>query len=213
MNEYRDCILRLLCFSAGTVPPGTIDNPETVIFLHQLGSHPPFYLPRTWAQYGQNHEGVCLVFSRKKLTTKFQKLAAGKYELRIEDIKYTDFVKKDHLVDIGDLLSISKEDMLKYRDKGIVHKILTESYRKLYMVKDNDWKDERECRALLWESGPCEPNKEVLFDIDGLLVAMFVGLRFDQKQMAFYEEQARARNIPLYSLKMDEFMIVADQVI
>ena len=86
INSYRDNILRLLCFSMGTLEANLLGNNDGVIFIDELGSHPPFYLPRTWAQYGENHKEVCFVFSKQKLTAKFRKLAASKYEFRLEDL-------------------------------------------------------------------------------------------------------------------------------
>jgi hypothetical protein len=212
MNSYRDNILRLLCFSTGTIKDDLLSEDNETIYMKDLESHPPFYLPRTWAQYGEDHNGVCFVVSKLKLGNKFKKFAADEYEFRLEDMKYIDFFKEHHLIEIQDFLSISKKKILKHRDKGVVHKILNDHYRDLYMVKDVDWKDEKECRALLWEKKPCAVQAEVRFNIDGLLKAIFLGLRFNPSSLSFFKIQAKARKIPLYKLRLYENIILAERL-
>lgn len=53
--------------------------------------------PRMWSQYGQNHSGVCLVFSKKSLIETIKNELSQNYLIYNEDVKYKSKIYNDNL--------------------------------------------------------------------------------------------------------------------
>ena len=47
-----------------------------------MDERPSFYLPRMWAQYGENHKGVCFIFDKAKLIKKITKELNNHYFIK-----------------------------------------------------------------------------------------------------------------------------------
>ena len=49
-----------------------------------------YYRPRMWAQYAEQHQGVCLVFDKEKLLKCFEKSLSAKGDLYYGEVDYFD---------------------------------------------------------------------------------------------------------------------------
>lgn len=92
------------------------------------------FRPRMWAQYAENHKGICLMFEHKQLEQKVcDQLKA----------KATIFSKKIEYKDIPPKTSFSYESDMKFPQ-------YIEKYKDLcFFTKNTDWKQEQEFRYVL----------------------------------------------------------------
>lgn len=166
--------LRLLCFSQDyNFEEGEHENipfwEEYSRFfdLHGRGCA----LPRMWAQYASNNEGVCLIFDKEKLISAVQNKGIynkpGKVEYKDYfykfPINYND-LKKMHLQiaqNVNGILPIAK---LFDSNEEFIH------YN--YFVKLKDWQNENEFRILALTDNDNEISIDNLFDY---LVGIVVG--------------------------------------
>lgn len=107
-----------------------------------------FAKPRMWAQYGDNHKGVCLIFDRQRIETLLKEQYSSVAELYASDIKYKNTFLK------GDLLN--SPYTLNYpllKEIGIteyVRQHIDEYNNELIFEKSLDWRDENEFRYLMY---------------------------------------------------------------
>jgi len=108
-----------------------------------------FTKSRMWSQYGENHRGLCLSFSRRKL----ENYIISKYSEKryiIGNINYK--IKNDYKKFIIDL--DKNEDMLDYLHKNKDH---------LLLRKNSDYISEDEYRIIVFSSKPVElPTSEII---------------------------------------------------
>lgn len=131
---------KIVCFS-GDREPLTGDH---MIDIFNRG----FCKPRMWAQYANNHTGVCLVFEREILGNLISSKFGDLYKIFHGDVTYRDrgivprlsegdyFINIDYLEKVG-LKEYAKMHLFRY-------------YRRLFLEKLNDWRDENEFRLILF---------------------------------------------------------------
>lgn len=104
--------------------------------------------PRMWAQYGDDHKGVCLVFDRERLESAFAKAFNGKRPMAIGRVEYRDRTIVSRLDDptyavvIDELTRLGWEDFVRFH--------LRHSYKRLFFEKSVDWSTEAEYRCVVW---------------------------------------------------------------
>ncbi len=124
---------------------------------------------RMWAQYGENHAGVCLALDKKLLLEQVRAESERVISLWARDILYWDRGildgqhERDYLIDVDVLRQVGFEQYWKLHAKQF--------YQRLFFEKRLDWKDEREYRILALLDRP----REVFIDIRGCLRAVFFG--------------------------------------
>ena len=89
-----------------------------------------------WSQYGTNHEGICLVFSKKGIESLIDD------NFKFENVKYVTkpFPLEDYNIEYGKLNHIGID---KYFDE-----FFNKKYKKIFFTKVNDYRDESEYRLL-----------------------------------------------------------------
>jgi hypothetical protein len=151
---------KLACFSMDT-PPLTGDH---MADLFRRG----FTKARMWAQYAENHTGVCLVFDREELLTDVKK-HFGNYPLLHGNVLYRnrDLIRgMDHH---EYMLNIDAYESL--GPKACVRSHIQIHHRSLFFEKLNDWRDEAEWRAVLLT----ESQQSLYLPIKKSLVAVIHG--------------------------------------
>ncbi|MFM5201467.1 DUF2971 domain-containing protein [Aeromonas caviae] len=107
-----------------------------------------FAKPRMWAQYGDNHKGVCLIFDRQRIETLLKEQYSSIADLYASDIKYKNTLLK------GDIFK--SPYTLNYpllKEIGIteyVRQHIDEYNNELIFEKSLDWRDENEFRYLMY---------------------------------------------------------------
>ncbi len=145
-----------------------------------------YSLPTMWAHYGQNHEGICLVFHKKTLKNIFSANFGEKVRkssIKYDKLKLPDFKKEGN--------ESSEEFFLKNADE-------------LFFKKDSDWGSESEYRFVVVNpEKDMEDGKCYLGGIDQALVAIILGVDFKENYLPAVEELWRKltnKNIGLYKL-------------
>lgn len=111
--------------------------------------------PRMWAQYGDNHRGVCLVFDQKRIREKFQKQFA-KHFLIDGPVTYVD---KSPFFDSAEQQFIINIDYLTGAGWREIYPQLhiRTHYQTLFFEKMSDWAGEAEWRFVTF-SDSAEPQ-------------------------------------------------------
>ena len=141
---------------------------------------------RMWSQYSQNHRGVCLVFSHKRL-----KKALDAYKPHVS-ASMADFVKYSQQNGIdqsaitinGNKLEI--EGVEKYSYDHVKN-----NYEKLLFQKHIDYRDEAEFRVVV-----IDPNKKFEYlDISSLIKCVIVGDKISKAYIPLINQMCADLNI------------------
>ena len=134
---------RLLCFSQDTDPL----SGNHMIDIFNRG----FCKPRMWAQYGDNHKGVCLVFDRNKLTHQINDQLAHKHLVLASHVKYRNRNVIPNLFASDDQqYSIDIDHLQKHGKEQYVAHHLSTHVERLFFEKMNDWSGESEWRYIVF---------------------------------------------------------------
>lgn len=150
---------RIICFSQDTCPDDG--------FMGGLYFNKGFAKPRMWAQYAQNHSGVCLAFKRDKVVEVFNKTYA-------DIVHYAKDVNYEPLFSILSKYTYAHQLMPNeiYLPVNDVIADRVEKYHEVYYFsKHRDWMTENEFRLLIKPS----EDAEAYLDIDGLLEYIIMG--------------------------------------
>lgn len=157
-----------------------------------------FALPRMWAQYSNNNQGVCLLFDKKKLLTEAKK---AKQFLFADDVKYglnyPCFKISDNLSQ-GLLGYISQYKNSINTDYAADKQFLVENEDYMvcnYMTKLKDWEAEAEYRIVEW-SNLEQPTISNLFDF---LCGVILGEHIDPAYISLVSNNL-PKKIPIYRI-------------
>ena len=135
-----------------------------------------FALPRMWAQYASNHEGVCFVINKKIFDDKLESIAY----VRQQAVEYENFltcyeIKERQLNRLHGKVNNYFNGKLSFLE--LIN--ADEHFVKYnYFTKQKDWQNEREYRYIAVVDGDKEPNIKIggLFDY---VEAIVVGEKID----------------------------------
>lgn len=126
--------------------------------------------PRMWAQYGEDHYGVCLVFSKKMLIDAIHdSIEESSFCVFYDSISY----KKTDNSSRSQTLSINGDSFKNETPFQIAFEHIKNHYKDLFFKKDPDYKDENEFRAVVCRS---KENATELQSIDIPLINCIKGL-------------------------------------
>lgn len=149
-------------------------------FTLKDGKTPGFFIPAMWGHYANKGEGICIVFDRKKLISRFEQ-----YGFFHDAVIYHEDYNSSILIE------------------GEPKKFIRENIKKIFFSKSKDWEYEREYRVV------CRSEKTpVEFDLTDCILAVIVHKFDDTKdvnlnQSAIYKSIVRRLkviNIPVLSL-------------
>ncbi|MBD5542720.1 MAG: DUF2971 domain-containing protein [Lachnospiraceae bacterium] len=184
LKKYTQ-IVQLLCLSMDT----KISESERKKYLAVMSHKDVYYdvsgrgfaLPRMWAQYANNNEGVCFVFNKAKLLEQVKsKIAFSKSAT----VKYKKFYNKyiitvDRMKSLYDKISLLENgsltllDMIQ-KDKDFLNYNLFE--------KLDDWKNEHEYRiiALIDKKDSRMPVSQMASYLEGIVVGEKMDKAYEQ---------------------------------
>jgi len=123
--------------------------------------------PRMWAQYAENHSGVCLIFDGKKLHANIESALNGRCKIFSGSVTY-----KNYGAIVSELFDYS--DILRYGLSEGVRAHYYKHYKHYFLSKYPDWKNESEYRWLVHSPS----NAPEFVNIEGALKAVVIGSDF-----------------------------------
>ncbi|MFC1785566.1 DUF2971 domain-containing protein [Candidatus Neomarinimicrobiota bacterium] len=121
---------------------------------------------RMWSQYGENHFGVCLVFSKKKLLEFIEKASIEYYVA--DKVIYS---KEETYLDNALSLSISQINNSDLDTFCLRH--IKSHIDKFFFTKHLDYRDEAEYRVVIYDNN----NDYKYFDLSTFIKCVIIGER------------------------------------
>lgn len=177
LRENKDGF-QLLCFSMDTYVKAKMRTQ----YVKKISENEAYYdvygrgfaLPRMWAQYAQNHNGVCFVLNKEKIIEKVNRersfFEAG--PVHYADIASTYHIKEKQVDSIYNkikneangnlpyLAEMKNDDFLKYN----------------FFEKSADWSNEQEYRIIIYSS---TEERQKILNIEDAVEGIVIGERMD----------------------------------
>jgi hypothetical protein len=128
--------------------------------------------PRMWAQYGENHRGVCLVLSRTELEKSLNRKENEHEAFLGSEVSYFDPDKQPIPI-----LYLDAARIRNHKPYEAALQYILDNKEVLYFQKAEDFGDEREYRAVYLNKTQ-RPTEEVFVTIQDALRGIVVGDRF-----------------------------------
>jgi hypothetical protein len=126
------------------------------------------YRPRMWAQYAENHQGLCIKFNGVKLDNRIRDQLGGSCKICCGEVIYSDqWLLEPLMVDLDKFL---ESDHLTRELRSYILK----KYERLFLLKAKDRETEYEFRWLVYS----EKNSAEYVSIEGVIEEVLVGVDF-----------------------------------
>ncbi|MCE9644709.1 MAG: DUF2971 domain-containing protein [Chloroflexi bacterium] len=123
--------------------------------------------PRMWAQYADNHSGVCLIFDGKILHSNIVSSLKDRCKIFHGPVSYKNYnAAVTRPIDYSDIIDLGLTNGIR--------KFLFEHHNEYFLTKFPDWENESEYRWLLHS----DSKSEEYVSIEGALKAVLVGSDF-----------------------------------
>lgn len=132
---------RVMCFCSNTIPTIILDNGETI--KDNVGNTIGWSKSRMWAQYGENHRGICLVFSKKAIESVLADKADIKKNVIAGNIQYT--------TEAGIPIMLDGNQLVKDGVEGYCYNHIKRHSGTLFFTKNIDYRDESEYRVVVFD--------------------------------------------------------------
>ena len=130
---------------------------------------------RMWSQYGENHQGACLILSRSKLLKSLDKNDSDKNLIIKSNINYKN--PYEHRL----LLNITPSDLQNKTPKEVAMDFYLLHKDKLVFSKQNDYRDENEFRIIMViDETQSQTNADQFIPIQESLIGVVFGDQFPQ---------------------------------
>jgi hypothetical protein len=151
--------------------------------------------PRMWAQYAENHTGVCLVFDRQALDEAVVKLAGFDAIVYRANVSYAN----QGIVPVfgPDAYTINCDTLSTLQFDGYVREHLRTFVRRLFFEKMSDWRDEQEFRWVVFS----DREKDLFVEINSSLKAIMFGDRCPEEAVDALIENTEAMGLEYMGLK------------
>lgn len=178
---------RMICFA--------LDSDLTGDFIDDLFKR-GFSRPRMWDQYGDRHQGVCLVFDKQKLGDLVRKYAPIGSVVVAHAVRYVD---PPVIRTLGGPQPFQVNvDVLDELGRDAYAKLHLSTYLEpLFFEKMNDWRDEREFRWVVFGA----PDGELFVPFEDALVAIMFGDSTSDKMTQDIIDLTEPMNLSYMGLK------------
>jgi len=137
---------------------------------------PGYNRPRMWAQYAENHTGVCLIFDGYRLHKNINETLKNRCKIfhgSVSYVKYAASIQYRSL-EFPDITKNEIRERIGDYFKERIRDYYFENYKSYFLSKYPDWKNESEYRWLVHS----EKKSPEFVSIDGALKAVLVGRQF-----------------------------------
>lgn len=175
---------RVMCFCTNNKPTLILSDGSSIKDEHACSEG--WSKSRMWAQYGQNHYGICLVFSKRELESVLSKM---KSQIRDLQTSYVQYSQQDE-IDSGAITlngnRLEKEGVEKYSFNHVI-----ENSKELFFRKHIDYRDEAEFRVVIFD-----PDKKLEYlDVSSLIKCVIVGDRTPEAYIRLISQMCTDLNI------------------
>lgn len=169
--QERENKIRLICFCKDFYCKGEWNNENLQNYSSNL-TFKGWARSRMWAQYADNHRGVCLVFNKSEFNGEFKKLANNHIKiLEPQKITYTNY--------LNELESAMTDELdVKNHDSNFLHFYLDDERTKYLFQKSEDFRDENEYRFVLIDDNLDSSKTDKFIDFGTSIKAVILGERF-----------------------------------
>lgn len=138
-----------------------------------LFSNKGFARPRMWAQYANNHTGVCLAFKRENFKKKFEK-TCSEFLHYSGNVSYESVYKLLATPEFMNAKTGLGSELFKPLEEIVRERI--EKYNKIYYFsKHKDWRTENEFRFVVKN----DSTEDIFINIEEMLEYIILGHSFD----------------------------------
>lgn len=183
-SDWMKRTCRILC----TTMDGPCSTTPSIDSIYDRG----FCKPRMWAQYSENHCGVCIVFDRCKLDSCIQALSDGGHEVVCGPVVYRNRTRAKHLWD-SDAFSLDYDAVRRFGLNNALKSHLSAHCKELFLEKASDWADEREYRWIAY----APEDGDLFVSFNGALSGVLVGDRCPRDQVNAIHDLFAGRRIPI----------------
>ncbi len=161
------------------------ENPELQKFMVLPSEYYGFLKPRMWDQYGDNYNGICLVFNREELKMNNPNI----YSSDVEYIHYEEFYRNSNSIDLVKLHEIGFDEYCKF---------YFEEIRNNSFLKHTDYSGENEFRFVSFS------GDETYLDIGSSLKAIILPQRnLSDFADEWFNQYANQKDIKLFYINWD----------
>jgi len=166
INRILKCVCKVMCFCSNNKPTLILSDGTHIKdkYLNSKG----WNKSRMWSQYGQNHYGICLVFSKKELK---MALSNKKSQIRDYQASYVLYSQKYEISQKAIQLDgnrLKEEGVEEYSFNHVI-----ENSEELFFRKHIDYRDEAELRVVVFDPD----NKLEYLDVSSSIKCVIVGDR------------------------------------
>lgn len=161
-------------------------------FLSFCDNSTGYKKPRMWSQYGQDHKGICLVFSKESLMTTIKNELSKNYFIYDENINYKEIDCEPLKIDNNDLAA-----------NEIVMNHIKKDYKNIFFQKHLDYKDENEFRIVLIQKDTNPSSQSLLVDISNSLKLIILGDKFPKEDLPTIKDLSTKLNIGFKELSWE----------
>ncbi len=168
---------RVMCFCSNRRPTLILEDESAVEDRHAATTG--WNKSRMWAQYGENHCGLCLVFSKTGLEKRVLEAGLPADAVRLGYVKYSAAERMDLSAFTLDGNRLVKEGAERYSRNHVV-----EHFNEFFLTKHIDYRDENEYRAVAHDP----ENKLEYLDINSIIMGVIAGDRTPEVYFPILEE-------------------------
>ena len=170
---------QLLCFSMDT----RVSSKMRREYLKRISENEAYYdvygrgfaLPRMWAQYAHNHNGVCFVFSKEKLIEKIksERSFCEAHEVNYSDVVSTYHIKAKQVDSLYDKIKLDSNGNLPYLTEMKNNDFLKYNF----FSKFSDWSNEQEYRIIIYSY---KSERQKILKLSDAIEGIVIGERMDE---------------------------------
>lgn len=134
--------IKVFSFCTNTQPSIMLPNMDIVIDPYALKNG--WNKPRMWSQYGENHYGACIVFSKREIIKEMQKLESTGVFCKFGNVLYS---QKDRM-DFGSI-TIDGNSLIQLGNIDYADQFVRSNYQEIFFKKHIDYRDESEFRLII----------------------------------------------------------------
>lgn len=209
LNRIKNRIIKSLSFSQGVYNFKNLNEKN----------RPGYFLPRMWAQYGDNSKGVCFVFDKEKILKKLKNALETNYYFFSDSIEYKDITETAYSSLLEKIIKQRRRDVFGHKNadkQELMTKNIIDHIHDYYFVKDSDWSGENEFRIIIInKKGNSKTEPELIkIEMKDTLECVIIGENFglvekedyyeiDTKQLDIIRSLCMKHNVSLKKIDRD----------
>ena len=184
--------VQLACFTVDN--KNEMSKHENTIGLVYPGKG--FNHPRMWAQYGENHEGICLVFDRDKFLSNINEVDSIKKVYSDKIVYVPSLFHHINSSKIYNAYDIGLDDSEKPIDELALKKI-EQGKKTFFFRKLLDWRDENEYRFIAISKN----TEKISISIDNSLVTIILGWLYPEDDLEEVIEMGKKYKVHVFQME------------